>query len=204
MITRNPIDVETNLSLLGRLRNSPVDQQSWCEFVDRYGAIVFAWCRKWGLQIADAEDVTQTVLTDLARQMTHFEYDAQGCFRSWLKTLAYRAWCDFLGKKNRMDRKALHPDVLALLESQEAMDDFMVRIDQQAQVELLEKAMEIVRLQVHPKTWAAFEKTAIKNLPGKLVAEQLEMNLGTVYVAKSKVVKHLRKQVEKLSSAIVG
>jgi len=93
--------------------------------------------------------------------------------------------------------------VLALLESQEAMDDFIVRIDQQAQAELLEKAMEIVKLQVHPKTWAAFEKTAIKNLPGKLVAEQLEMNIGTVYVAKSKVVKHLRKQVEKLSSAIV-
>lgn len=203
MIQQNPVDFETSLSLLGRLRHLPADQQSWEEFVDRYGRLVFRWCRKWGLQIADAEDVTQTVLTDLARQMSTFEYDAGGCFRSWLKTLAWRAWCDFLSKKKRQDRGVIHPDVLVLLESGDVVEDFLDEIDRQAQRELLAKAMEIVRLQVQPQTWAAFEKTAIRNLPGKLVAEQLNMNVGTVYVAKSKVIRHLRKQVEKLSNAII-
>lgn len=204
MIRQNPVDLETSLSLLGRLRSSPADQRSWNEFVDRYGALLFCWCRKWGLQTVDAEDVTQTVLTDLARQMVSFKYDDQGCFRSWLKTLAYRAWCDFLSKKKKLDSKSLHPEILSLLESDEAIEDFLDEIDRQAQKELLEKAMEIVKLQVQPQTWAAFEKTAIENLPGKQVAEQLGINIGTVYVAKSKVIKQLRKQVDRLSAAIIN
>lgn len=202
MIQRTPNSPDTSLSLLGRLRNSPIDQQSWNEFVDRYGAMVFSWSRKWGLQVADAEDVTQAVLADLARQMQTFEYDPRGCFRGWLKTLAYRAWCDFLSKREKSNQKQLPAEAFALIVSPEAVEDFLEQIDRQAQQEILQKAMDIVMLQVQPSTWAAFKKTAIENLPGKQVAEQLDINIGTVYVAKSKVIKHLRKQVTRLSAAI--
>ena len=37
------------------------------------GARIFRWCRGRGLQESDAEDVTQNVLLDLARQMRTFE-----------------------------------------------------------------------------------------------------------------------------------
>jgi len=43
------------------------------------------------LQEADAEDVTQTVLLEVARQMNTFVYDPAGSFRTWLKTIAPRA-----------------------------------------------------------------------------------------------------------------
>jgi len=89
-------DYRTSPTLLGRLRNSPDDQAAWAEFVDRYGVVVYRWCRKWGLQDMDAEDVTQNVMLDLGRQMRQFEYRADGRFRGWLRTVAHRAWCDFL------------------------------------------------------------------------------------------------------------
>ena len=38
----------TSLTLLGRLRLNPGDQDAWGEFVDRYGRKVYAWCRRWG------------------------------------------------------------------------------------------------------------------------------------------------------------
>ena len=53
----------------------PSDQAAWEEFVDRYGAKIYSWCRAWRLQDADAQDVTQAVLTKLAVQLRRFAYD---------------------------------------------------------------------------------------------------------------------------------
>ena len=61
-------DSVTSLTLLRRLRDSPDDQQSWEEFVDRYGGMIQGWCLSWGLQEADALDVTggtQVIVTGL-------------------------------------------------------------------------------------------------------------------------------------------
>jgi WD40 repeat protein len=55
-------EARTSPTLLGRLRRSPADQAAWAEFVDRYGPRIYAWCRHWGLQEADAQDVAQAVL----------------------------------------------------------------------------------------------------------------------------------------------
>jgi RNA polymerase sigma factor (sigma-70 family) len=57
---------------------------------------LYRWCRRWGLQEADAQDVTQAVLARLAAKMNSFRYDPAGSFRAYLKTLARYAWCDFL------------------------------------------------------------------------------------------------------------
>jgi len=56
----------TNISLLLRLGHHPSDQAAWEEFVNRYGAKIYSWCRAWRLQDVDARDVTQTVLAKLA------------------------------------------------------------------------------------------------------------------------------------------
>src|SRR5690242_1472726 len=77
----------TSLTLLGRLRKESVDQDAWREFVRRYGPLIYSWCRKWKLQEADAQDVTQAVLVKLAQKMRTFEHDVNGRFRGYLKTL---------------------------------------------------------------------------------------------------------------------
>ena len=66
-MTDSPLSTRT--SLLLRLRQAPPDQEAWAEFVDRYGPQIHGWCRRWGLQEADAQDVTQTVLLRLASKL---------------------------------------------------------------------------------------------------------------------------------------
>ena len=56
---RVPADPETDLSLLKKLKVRPTDDVAWHEFVARYGEKILGWCRSWGLQDADAADVTQ-------------------------------------------------------------------------------------------------------------------------------------------------
>ena len=81
----------TSVTLLARLRRDPTDQAAWCDFVTRYGPKILQWCRRWRLQEADAQDVTQDVLLKLHSLMATFSYDASRSFHGWLKTLAHHA-----------------------------------------------------------------------------------------------------------------
>src|SRR4051812_25621190 len=110
----------TSPSLLGRLRQEDPDQPAWAEFVRRYGGQIYNWCRKWKLQEADAQDVTQTVLVRLAEKMRTFAYDPARSFRAYLKTLTNYALCDFLEGRKRPGAAGGGTQVLDLLQTIEA------------------------------------------------------------------------------------
>src|SRR5690242_3269327 len=146
---------KTSPTLLGRLRDSPADPGAWNAFVERYGRKVYAWCRRWGLQEADAQDVTQNVLLELARQMRGFEYRPGGSFRGWLKTVAHRGWCGFLSGRQAVFA-GRGDAALDQLSSPAAGTDLLQRLEEECDRELLEEAMARVRLRVQPHTWQAF------------------------------------------------
>ncbi len=190
--------LKTSVTLLGRLQQNPTDQAAWAEFVERYGPKIYGWCRHWELQAADAEDVTQTVLLLLARKMSTFAYDPSRSFRSWLKTLTQHAWSDFVTSRKGMDQGSGDSHVNGLLQNIAASDDLATRLNAEFDQELLEAAMVRVRLRVQPQTWEAFRLTAIEGLAGIAAAEQLHMQVGTVYRAKNKVHHMLQEELRKL------
>jgi RNA polymerase sigma-70 factor (ECF subfamily) len=97
-----PDDSRTHATLLELLaRSGGHDQEAWARFVDYYGGKVYSWCLRWGLQDADAQDVTQTVLLKLAGRMKEFTYDPGRSFRAWLKLVAHNTWKDFVGSLRR-------------------------------------------------------------------------------------------------------
>ena len=188
----------TSLTLLRRLRDFPDDQECWEEFVERYGAMICRWCRSWGLQEADALDVTQNVLLRIARHMRRFEYRAGGRFRSWLHTVARHAWVDYMESIQRPGGGTGDDAVQMLLVSVEAREEFLQQLDDEYDRGLLEEAMQRVAARVEPHTWQAFLAMAVEGRSGAEVAKQLGMKIGTVYVAKSKVQKMLREEIGNL------
>jgi RNA polymerase sigma-70 factor (ECF subfamily) len=188
----------TRVSLLGRLRRNPADEGAWQEFVHHYGPKISAWCRRWGLQEADAQDVTQDVLLRLADKMKTFTYDPARSFRGWLRTLAHHAWSDFLRDRARPGQGSGDSQVLQLLGTTAARDDLAGGLEEQLDRELLEEAGCRVRLRVAPATWEAFRLTAVEGLPGQEVARRTGLQVGQVYVAKHRVEKLLREEVQKL------
>ena len=193
-----PHDSGTRVTLLGRLRRDPSNQAIWAEFVEHYGTKIFAWCRKWGLQEADAQDVTQNVLLKLADKMQTFTYDPSRSFRAWLKTLTHHAWSDYLEGRQRPGQGSGDSRVLDMLHSVEVRADLLQHLEAEFDRELFEEAMTRVRLRVAPQTWEAFRLTALEGLSGADAAQRIPMQVAQVFVAKRRVQKMLAAEIAEL------
>jgi RNA polymerase sigma-70 factor (ECF subfamily) len=192
--------MKTRASLLIRLRQEPADEGAWHEFVERYGRQIFAWCRQWRLQEADAEDVSQNVLLKLAHHLRTFVYDPARRFRGFLRTVAHNACKDYLDSKQRAVAASGDTGVHGVLQSVEARDDLGARLEAAFDLERLELAQAAVRRRVEPHTWEAFRLTSLEGKTGAEAAAILHMQVGTAFKAKSKVQRMLREELERLES----
>jgi RNA polymerase sigma factor (sigma-70 family) len=190
----------TRITLLGRLRRDPSNEAAWGEFVDHYGAKIMSWCLKWRLQEADAQDVTQNVLLKLAQKMRDFQYDPSRSFRGWLKRVVQNACSDFLEVRGRAGLGSGDSQIRQLLHQTEAREDLLKGLEEEFDREILQEAMNRVRLRVAPQTWQAFRLTALDGLAGADAAKQIPMQVAQVYVAKRRVQKMLQEEVAKLES----
>ena len=191
------MESKTSATLLARLRQVPADQAAWAQFAERYGRKIYAWCRGWNLQGADAEDLTQDVLLKLAEKMQTFVYDPAKSFRAWLKTVARHAWSDYWSGRKAVVA-AGGSQALELLQTVEAREDLVRRLEEEFDRELLDEAMARVRMRVLPRTWEAFERTALQGQSGAEAAQALGMKVATVFVARSKVQKMIQEELQKL------
>lgn len=192
----------TRLSLLFRVRDIS-DNGSWREFVQCYAPRVFDWCRKFGLQDADAADATQMVLLKLVDCLQRFEYDPeQGRFRSWLKTVTRNVAAD-VGRQWR--ERGLGVEVIEIagaVDGQLSPDEELYQaIESAFREEMLRAAEERVRLRVHPATWQAYWLCCREQITAPAAAARLEIAVTDVYVAKSRVLKQLRAEIGRLNSA---
>jgi RNA polymerase sigma-70 factor (ECF subfamily) len=195
-------DSRTQRTLLERLAQSGGrNQRAWSEFVDRYGRKIYGWCRRWRLQEADAEDVTQIVLLKLAQRMKDFTYDPGRSFRAWLKTVTHHAWQDYVSSRQTATlARGGGPDE-ERLDSVAARDDLSQELERLFDLELLGMAMQRVRLRAAPHSWMAFSMTAVEGIPAPEVARRLGMKIARVYAARSTIQQRLQEECRLLESA---
>lgn len=186
---------DTNVSLLGRLSEFPANQGAWHDFVTIYGFHLIEWCKRFGLQQADAEDVTQLTLLRLARVMRTFDYNPELSFRAWLRTVAQHVWLDFTRSRKHSVTNGTGGNQIYTLHAQQ---DFTNSIESAYNEELLKKSLDNVRLRVHPQTWEAFRLTTLEQVPSPDVALQLGVKLASIYKAKSNVLKLLQQEINYL------
>jgi RNA polymerase sigma factor (sigma-70 family) len=186
---------ETSITLLARVALSPPEPDAWNEFVDRYGPRIVKWSRAWGLQAADIDDVTQSVLATLLVRLRRFDYDPARGFRGFLRKVTNDTVCDVISARGRLGGASA---TLQALAGKEARADLARALEDEFDLELLEKATWIVRSQVEPRTWEAYRLTAEEGLSGIEAATRLGMGAGAVYQAKSAVLRRLHEEVSEL------
>lgn len=183
---------DTRYSLLQRICD-PADEASWQEFWRLYDPVVYRMARRFGLQDADARDLTQDVMTAVLGAVQHWEADEKrGRFRTWLyavvrnKTISAMR-CRRPGTRGAGDTAMLQQ--LAAVPATEAFDNEVRRA-------AFHQAAEIVRPQVQPATWDAFWETSVLGQTVENAASALRLSIGSVYAARSRVLARLRHEIE--------
>jgi RNA polymerase sigma-70 factor (ECF subfamily) len=186
----------TRASLLVRLRD-PTDREAWSQFVELYAPLLYGLARKRGLQDADAADVTQEVFRAVAAAEPDLEYDRRrGSFRGWLYTVARNKIHDALARRARQLAGTGDTGTQRLLEEQPARDDEAGQWEHAYRQRVFAWAAEQVRGCFAEATWQAFWQVAVLGKSGEEAAAALGMSVGAVYVAKSRVLARLKKQIE--------
>jgi RNA polymerase sigma-70 factor (ECF subfamily) len=193
-------DLKTSASLLQRVGEAADDRDAWTQFIARYRPRILAWCRHWQPQESDAEDVAQEVLLGLVEKLRSFHYDASRSFRAWLKTLVHHAWQDFLDRRARPGRGSGESVAWQTLNSVAAREDLDRHLEELYDREVLEEAMSRVQRRVAPHTWEAFRLLTFERHSSAQVAPRVGLQVTMVYVAKSKVQKMLREEIDRIEA----
>lgn len=191
---------KTRKSLLARLKNWQ-DQDSWREFFAMYETVIFDTARKAGLNDTESQEVVQETLLSVAKRIAGFDYDPKaGSFKGWLLTITRRRIVDHLRKRERTpgDRPG-HLEARAL---ENVTDPNAARLEsiwnEEWHQALLDMARTLVKKRVGKRQYEMFELYAIRQVPMKTVTQMLHVNAAQVYMAKYRVSRLLKKEIQKL------
>jgi RNA polymerase sigma-70 factor (ECF subfamily) len=194
----------TRQSLLSRLRDWQ-DQEGWREFFDTYWRLIYSAARRSGLADAEAQDVVQNTFIYLARRMPRFRYDrSRGSFKSWLRRVTRSRISVF---RRRAESKEPPPPDLGLEDdnanvweaipdpASDALDEVWQR---EWEENLLKAALRRIAPKVSAQQLMIFELAALGEVPLKQVARKLDVSLMQVYLARHRVGRLFKAEVERL------
>ena len=193
----------TRSSLLSRLRNAS-DAASWQEFFDNYGRLIHRVCRRSGLNAQEAEEVTQEAIIAVAQKMPEFRYDrSKGSYKSWLWGVTRNHVASFLRKKYREQghRAELpaaaggEPSGIERIASPEAPDALW---DEEWREHLLQRALQRVRGMVSARSYQIFYLCSVKGWSVDQVKENLRTGRTQIYLARHRVGRLVKRELETL------
>lgn len=199
---------QTRKTLIERLDNWE-DRRSWDEFYRTYAGFVFNVACKSGLTEAEAADAVQETFLGVAKHLQKKKFDTSvGSFKSFLMNQARWRIMDQLrnrkketanpgskfGMPDADDRRTATIDRYSNPEG-EAMEKLW---DREWQSNLLDLALRRLKGKVSAKQYQIFYCYVVKNWEPEKVREELGVSIAQVYLAKHRVGRLLRKEIEAL------
>jgi RNA polymerase sigma-70 factor, ECF subfamily len=189
----------TSLSLLQRIRAGDAD--GWRRVVELYTPLAYHWCRRWGVEGADADDILQEVFHAASQGLAGFRREREGdTFRGWLRAITHHKVQSFWrGRARQPDPPGGSEALQRLHELPGPAPDGSEDPDEASQVSaLFHRALSLVRSEFEAKTWQAFWRVTVDGQPSAEVAAELGMTANAVRMAKSRVLRRLREEVGEL------
>jgi RNA polymerase sigma-70 factor (ECF subfamily) len=189
-------DGATSLSLLDRIRNG--DPVGWQRIIDLYSPLILSWCRRHGVEGADAEDILQEVFKAVTGGIASFRRDRpEDSFRGWLRGITRHKlqayWrtrstqLEAIGGTNAWQRL----QEISGPEPNEAEDG-----EEREQCSaLFHRALKLVQAEFEPRTWQAFWRVTVDGQPSSAVAAEFGMTPTAVRMIKSRVLRRLREEL---------
>lgn len=164
-----------------------------------YQPVIFALARKRGLQVADAEDLTQDVLARVAKSIDNWDPNpGKGSFRGWLAIITRNLVIQFFRESRRRPTTGCDSRLGRLLDhSSNGSSRHAEEFDLEREHQLFLWAARRTRPRFEPRTWQAFWLTAVDGEKVERVADRLGTTKAQIYVARSRVMSLLKETVER-------
>jgi len=218
----------TRPSLLVRLRDW--DQQTaWQEFAHDYAPLLYNVARKAGLTETEADEVVQEALISVVKKIREFKHAGnRGSFRSWLYQQARWRIADQFRSRGRSRKPERgnpptlpaaggakvpiveagdgnevllpsYPDQV-VMRSDEVDTEFERLWDTEWEQHIRQTALERVKRKVSGRQYQLFDLHALQGLSVRATAEAAGTTLAAVYMAKSRVGRLVKKEVNALKA----
>jgi RNA polymerase sigma-70 factor (ECF subfamily) len=192
---RKPKTVEqTSLSLIDRIKAARPEDNDWERLQGIYLPLIQRWLRRVPGLAAEADDLAQEVFVVVIRELARFERRREGSFRAWLRTIT--------ANKARNHCKQCQRRPAIVMDSAEGFLEELVdpesvlarEWDREHDEHVVRKLLAAVKNDFSATTWAAFCRLSLEGLPAARVARELAMPENAVLLAKSRVMRRLRRE----------
>jgi RNA polymerase sigma-70 factor (ECF subfamily) len=165
--------------------------------VELYSPLIAHWCRHWGVEGADADDVLQEVFQAAFQGLGDFRRERAGdSFRGWLRGIARHKILSFWRGRSRQPEAAGGSEAWRQLEEVPEPDGAAEDAADSEQLSTLShRALGLLRGEFAERTWQAFWRTTVDGQPAAAIAAELAMTTNAVRTAKCRVLSRLREEL---------
>jgi|ERR1043166_441775 RNA polymerase sigma-70 factor (ECF subfamily) len=199
-------NIQTRQSLLSKLKNW-TDQESWKTFFDTYWRLIYSTAINAGLTPTEAEDVVQDTVISVMKGLPDYRRrNKKRLFRNWLLRRTTWRIGDQLRKKQRglvqldepkSTRTSTETGAIEKIDSNAGLEKIW---NDEWEENLLEAAIDRVKRKVNPKDYQLFDLVVVKERPVSKVAKTLAVSRGRIYLAKHRISRLIRKEVDYLKT----
>jgi RNA polymerase sigma-70 factor (ECF subfamily) len=184
---------ETRPSLIVRLKGQR-NELAWEEFVRAYEPFLNSLVARRGVPVRHVPDVTQQILTAIARSVEQWTDDGQpASFRRWLTRVARHVVIRFMTKERREPGGQGGTAWLDQLHDVAAEPDRTQL--QEYDFELILWAADQIRSEFRTTSWTAFWETLIEGRAVDEVSRRLGVSPGSIYMSRSRIMARIRAKV---------
>lgn len=193
----------TRVTLLERLRTGK-DQTAWLEFESTYRAFIFSLILRMGIPNADAEDISQTVLTKVWQKIEDFEYNRnRGKFHNWLAAMTRNTVKDFFRTKKNFitGRDAVEYQETYDSIEQQILPDIEKLAREEWILHITNLAWDNIKNDLHENKRNVF-KYISQEIPNSEIAQKLGISETSVRVYKAEVFEKMRTEITRLNQEL--
>lgn len=175
-----------------RLRTKD-DSLAWSRFVRIYTPLIHHWVSRLGIEENQVKDLVQDVFVVLLGKASWMAANRPASFRGWLRTVTLNKCRDHFRKRKR----AVEPEFHQLLEVAQN-DPAEVLTEQEYRVFVARSALALMKDSFSETTWRACWESVTNGRPAKQIAGDLGISENAVYLARGRVLKRLREELDGL------
>ena len=193
----------TRVTLLERLRTGK-DQTAWLAFESTYRAFIFSLILRMGIPNADAEDISQTVLTKVWQKIEDFEYNRnRGKFHNWLAAMTRNTVKDFFRTKKNFitGRDAVEYQETYDSIEQQVLPDIEKLAREEWILHITNLAWENIKNDLHENKRSVFKYVSQENTNAD-IAQKLGISETSVRVYKAEVFEKMRTEINRLNQEL--